>query len=169
MITAITEKKSSEIIWKPLSSDRIDNDRWDRTFYISAIAVAAIAGEWFHMIDVFFFSAMTAMVAIIWKPGFNLIMAYFKRKDCLQRNLYLNCVSLMKKPWRLVISPVWPVSISAVVWSSLLISVTRVELLWAVYKFFQRNNINLKSNVRLSGAENITSHDETAPPSFTSR
>ena len=32
----------------------------------------------------------------IWKPGFYLIMAYFKRKDCFQRNLYLNCVSLWK-------------------------------------------------------------------------
>ena len=68
---------------------------------IAEIVVAAIAGEWFHMIamiaaiaEVFFFSAITAMVAIIWKPGFNLTMAYFKRKDCLQRNLYLNCVSL---------------------------------------------------------------------------
>ena len=49
--------------------------------------IAAIA-------EVFFFSAITAMVAIIWKPGFNLTMAYFKRKDCLQRNLFLNCVSL---------------------------------------------------------------------------
>ena len=52
--------------------------------------IAAIA-------EVFFFSAIeaiTAMVAIIWKPGFNLIMAYFKRKVCLQRNLCLNCVSL---------------------------------------------------------------------------
>ena len=42
--------------------------------------VAAIA-------EVFFFSAIamiTAVVVIIWKPGFNLIMAYFKRKDCLQ-------------------------------------------------------------------------------------
>ena len=90
-------KKSSAIIWKPLSSDRSDNDRWDRTFYISAIVVAVIAGEWFHMIaaiaEVFFFSATAAMVAIIWKPGFNLIMPYFKRKDCLQPNLYLNCVS----------------------------------------------------------------------------
>ena len=62
--------------------------------------LTAIAGEWFHMIAMitaiaeFFFSAITAMVAIIWKPGFNLIMAYFKRKDCLQRNLYLNCASL---------------------------------------------------------------------------
>ena len=42
------EKKSSTIaaiiaiIWKPLSSDRSDNDHWDRTFYISAIA-----GKWF--------------------------------------------------------------------------------------------------------------------------
>ena len=44
----------------PLSSDRVDNDRRDRTFYISAIVVAAIAGEWFHMIamiaEAFFFS-----------------------------------------------------------------------------------------------------------------
>ena len=35
-------KKSSAIIWKPLSSDRSDNDRWDRTFYISVIVVSAI-------------------------------------------------------------------------------------------------------------------------------
>ena len=44
------EKKSSAIaaiIWKPLFSDRSDNDHWDRTFYISAIVVAAIAGTWF--------------------------------------------------------------------------------------------------------------------------
>ena len=37
--------------------------------------------------EVFFFSAIAAitpMVAIIWKPGYNLIMAYFKRKDRLQ-------------------------------------------------------------------------------------
>ena len=94
------------VIWKPFSSDRSDNDCRNRTFYISAIVVTAIAGEWFHMVAmiaaiakvfIFFFSAIaaiTAMVVIIWKPGFNLIMAYFKRKDCLQRNLYLNCVSL---------------------------------------------------------------------------
>ena len=61
VIAAIAEKKSLAIIWKPLSSDRSDNDRWDRTFYISAIVVVAIAEEWFHMIatiaaiaDVFF-------------------------------------------------------------------------------------------------------------------
>ena len=38
--------------------------------------IAAIA-------EVFFYSAIaaiTAMVAIIWKPGFKLIMAYFKRR-----------------------------------------------------------------------------------------
>ena len=46
--------------------------------------IAAIA-------EVFFFSAIAA---IMWKPGFNLIMAYFKGKDCLQRKFYLNCVSL---------------------------------------------------------------------------
>ena len=88
-----------------------------------AIVVAAMAWEWFHMIatdrwDRFFFSAIaaiTAMVVIIWKPGFNFIMAYFKdfkRKDCLQRNLYFNCVSLWKalKASDIVLS----VSISAV-------------------------------------------------------
>ena len=48
--------------------------------------IAAIA-------EVFFFAAITAVVAIIWEAGFNLIMAYYKRKDCLQRNLYFNCVS----------------------------------------------------------------------------
>ena len=50
------------------------------------------------IVEVFFFSATAAitaaMVAITWKPGFNLIMAYFKRKDYLLRDLYLNCVSL---------------------------------------------------------------------------
>ena len=97
-------KKSSTIIWKPLSSDRSDNDRWDRTFYISAIVVTEIAGEWFHMIaaiaEVFFFflsdRSYPSDGGDIWKPGFYLIMAYFKRKDCFQRNLYLNCVSLWK-------------------------------------------------------------------------
>ena len=34
-------------MWKPLSNDRSDNNRWDGTFSISAIVVAAIAGEWF--------------------------------------------------------------------------------------------------------------------------
>ena len=56
--------------------------------------IAAIA-------KVFFFSAIaaiTAMVAIIWKPGVNLIMVYFKREDR-------------------------SISRSAVIWSSVLISV----------------------------------------------
>ena len=40
---------------------------------------------------------------------------------------------------------VWSVSISAAgIWLSVLISVTWVELLWAVYKFFRINNIDLK-------------------------
>ena len=87
-----------------------------------AIVVAAIALDWFHMIatdrwDRFFLSAIaaiTAMVGIIWKAGFNFIMAYFqfKSKDCLQRNLYLNCVSLWKALKASDI--VWSVSISAV-------------------------------------------------------
>ena len=54
-IAVIAAKKKSSaiaaiiaIIWKPLSSNRSNNDHWDRTFYISAIVVAAIAGtEWF--------------------------------------------------------------------------------------------------------------------------
>ena len=99
VIAAMAEKKKF--------SDLSDNDRWDRAFYISAIVVAAMAGEWLHMIakiaaiaEVFLFSsviaAITAMVTIIWKACFNLIVAYYKRKDCLQRNQYLNCVSLWK-------------------------------------------------------------------------
>ena len=81
-IAVIAEKKESSaiaaIIWKPLSSDRSDNDHWDRTFYISAIvfaAIAAIAGKWFPS-DRYdrcyrwtFFLAITAIVAIIWKPA----------------------------------------------------------------------------------------------------
>ena len=54
VITVITEKKKSSviaaIIWKPLSSDRSDNDHWDRKNSVSVIVVAAIAkiaGKWF--------------------------------------------------------------------------------------------------------------------------
>ena len=39
---------------------------------------------------------------------------------------------------------VWFVLISAVTWSSVLISVTWVELLWADYKFLRINNADLK-------------------------
>ena len=49
---------------------------------------------------VFFFlaiAAITAMVAIIWKRGFNLIMVYFKRTDCLHRMVRLNkCSNLVE-------------------------------------------------------------------------
>ena len=67
-------------------------------------------------------------------------MAYFKSKDCLQRNLYLNCVSLWKalKANRMVRLN------KCSSWSRVLISVTWVELLWAVYRFFRINNIGLK-------------------------
>ena len=95
VIAEIAEKKSSGIIWKPLSSDRSDNDRWDKTFYNSAIVVAAIAGEEFPKIaaiaEVFFFLSDRSD-----HSDRSHHMAYFKRKDCLQRNLYLNCVSLWK-------------------------------------------------------------------------
>ena len=83
------EKKSSviaAIIWKPLSSNRSDNDRWDRKNSISAIVVAAITTIIFYLIKMhnsrlvsiwslwllrslnFFFSAI---VAIIWKPALS--------------------------------------------------------------------------------------------------
>ena len=45
-------------------------------------------------------AAITAIVATIWKPGFNLIMVhfqYFKRKDCLHRIGRLNkCSNLVE-------------------------------------------------------------------------
>ena len=51
VIAAIAEKKkvqrSQRSYQKPLSSDRSDNNPWDRKSSISAIVVAAIAGEWF--------------------------------------------------------------------------------------------------------------------------
>ena len=50
VIAAITEKKKFSDHME--TTDRSDNDRSDRTFYIEAIVVAAIAGEWFHMIAI---------------------------------------------------------------------------------------------------------------------
>ena len=50
-LRSLRKKKGSAIaaiiaiIWKLLSSDRSDNDRWDRNISISAIAT--IAGKWF--------------------------------------------------------------------------------------------------------------------------
>ena len=71
MIATIAEKKKSSD-----HSDCSDNNRWDGTFSISGIVVAAIAGECF-LCDrcdrwTFFFSAIaaiTAIVTIMWKPG----------------------------------------------------------------------------------------------------
>ena len=76
VIAAITEKHA--ITWKPLSSDHSDNDRLDRTFYISAIVVASIALEWFHMIamiaaiaEVFFFSQRSQRSQRWWRSNGN--------------------------------------------------------------------------------------------------
>ena len=45
-IAAIAEKMFTRtivaIIWKPLSSDRSDNDRWDRLQISAIVAIAAI-------------------------------------------------------------------------------------------------------------------------------
>ena len=54
---------------KSLSSDRSDNNCCDIKSSISAIVVAAIAGEWFPYDRWTIFSAITAIVVIIWKPG----------------------------------------------------------------------------------------------------
>ena len=70
------------IIWKPLSSDRSDrgdNDRWDREIFLSQRSLSLRSLEsGFHVIaiiaaivELLFFSAITAMVANIWKPGFR--------------------------------------------------------------------------------------------------
>ena len=81
--------------------DRLRVVSYDRYWSLGSLFFSAIA-------------AITAIVVIIWKAGFNFIMAYFqfKSKDCLQRNLYLNCVPLWKALKARDI--VWSVSISAV-------------------------------------------------------
>ena len=84
-------KKGSAIVWKPLSSDRSDNDRGDRTF-CRCDHWRVVSYDRYDRCDRWFFFFLSDQVAIIWKPGFKLIMAYFKRKDCLQRNFYLNWV-----------------------------------------------------------------------------
>ena len=56
--------------------------------------IAAIAKVFFFFSAI---AAITAMVAIIWKRGFNLIMVYFKRKNCLHRMVRLNkCSNLVE-------------------------------------------------------------------------
>ena len=80
------------IIWKPLSSDRSDNNRWDSGFHIIAATAKlfllktssgnhspAIAATTIAEIELFLsprspidhISAITSIVAIIWKPGFR--------------------------------------------------------------------------------------------------
>ena len=66
-------KKSSAIIAiirKPLSSDRSNNDRWDRKSSISVIVVATTAEKWFPY-DRCNRWTIAAIIAIIWKPGFK--------------------------------------------------------------------------------------------------
>ena len=80
MIATIAKNQISviaAIIWQPLSSDRSDNDRWDITFSISAIVVAAIAGESFpydlyNGCDRWTFFFFSAIAAIISKPGLSI-------------------------------------------------------------------------------------------------
>ena len=114
MIAAIAEKKKF--------SDHIETTLQRSQGQRSpAIVVAAIAWE------CFIWSLLIAGIAFFlsdrsdhsngsdhMKSGINFIMAYFqfKSKDCLQRNLYLNCVSLWKALKASDI--VWSVSISAV-------------------------------------------------------
>ena len=117
---------------KKSSDDRWDCCRWDHWRVVSYDR----CDRWS-----FFFSATAAMVVIIWKPGFNLIMAYFKRKVCLQPNLYLNCVSWKNlEGWwyRMVRLNKCNSLVECVDFSDLM------GLLWAVYKFFRINNIGLK-------------------------
>ena len=56
-------KKSSAIIWKPLSSDRSDNDRWDTKSVPSQRSLSLRSLERF-LYD------CSDLIAIIWKPGF---------------------------------------------------------------------------------------------------
>ena len=59
MIATIAEKKKFSNHMETTLQRSQRQRSLDRTFYISAIVVAAIAGEWFHMIaaiaEVFFF------------------------------------------------------------------------------------------------------------------
>ena len=119
-----------------IASDCCRCDRW-RVFVVSYDRYILIAGIVFFPSAI---AAITAMVAIIWKPGFKLIMAYFKSKDCLQRNLCLKCVSL----WKALKANCMVRLNKCSTWSRVLISVTWVELLWALYRFFRINNIDLK-------------------------
>ena len=62
MIATIAEKKKFSNHMETTLQRSQRQRSLDRTFYISAIVVAAIAGEWFHMIaiiaEVFFFLAI---------------------------------------------------------------------------------------------------------------
>ena len=94
VIAEIAEKKKfRDHMETTLQRSQRQRSLRDKTIYISAIVVAAIAGEEFPKIaaiaEVFFFLSDRSD-----HSDRSHHMAYFKRKDCLQRNLYLNCVSL---------------------------------------------------------------------------
>ena len=86
VITVIAEKKKSSviaaIIWKPLSRVRSNNDHWDRKNSITrsvSLRLLRSLESGFLMITMistmrslyFFFSVITVIVAIIWKPGLS--------------------------------------------------------------------------------------------------
>ena len=84
---------------KPLSSDRSDNNRWDLKSCISAIA-----GEWFPYDRWTFFSPITAIVAIKWKPG----LIYRNNYPPFLLNCYLYALQTYRKHspklWLLLVS-----------------------------------------------------------------
>ena len=96
MAAWIAEKKK---VQRPqqLSSDRSDNVRWDRKSCISVIAT--IAGKWlpYDRTDrwTFFFSAIAATVATIWKPGYSWLIynndktLNYKKKNIKLQEKYL--------------------------------------------------------------------------------
>ena len=134
------EKKSSAIIWKPLSE--IEHFISQRLLSLRSLENGFIWS--LRSLKFFFFLSdrtdhsdkrSYGNRALIWSWRIlNVRIAY-------SENLYLNCVSQYEKA--LKASDIeWPVSISVVIWSSVLISVTWMDLLWAVYIFLRINNID---------------------------
>ena len=98
-------KKSSAIIWKPLSSGRSDNDRWDRTFCISAIVVAAIAGE----VSIWLQRSHSAHVETGLDIGQARALCYKQFLDILLTVLYVLSIQTEWKPQLPPLSNVWGV------------------------------------------------------------
>ena len=91
------EKKSSAIaaiIWKPLSSDRSDNDHWDRTFYISEIVATAIAEIFFSVMLSYASLTKYVLITIILSKQEGCIMLFtFSCFNCQNEKGLLNFVS----------------------------------------------------------------------------